>query len=48
MAGFAPKPTLGKTGNATIMKAGHTSSANDGSNPSMKARRSPARDQNLK
>lgn len=44
------KPSVGKTGNAQIKKAGHTSSQRDGSNPQMKERASgtTARDQGIR
>lgn len=32
------KPSVGKTGNAQIKKAGHTSSGRDGSNPGAQRR----------
>ena len=43
------KPSVGKTGNAQIKKAGHTSSARDGSNPQMQRKGGTAvRDQGIK
>ena len=43
-----PKPTLGKTGNAQIMKAGHTSSNRDGSDPNKREKPAGIREQGIR
>lgn len=42
------KPSVGKTGNAQIMKAGHTSSNRDGSDPNKREKPSSVREQSIK
>lgn len=42
------KPSVGKTGNAQIMKAGHTSTSRDGSDPSKRKPDSSVREQGIR